>query len=108
MKLAAFSILLLASLGSAQATEVKCVPAESSNWRSATISDLQGAQALLQVKALGDYLVADLICSLDFCVGYLNGIEARGVIVKGANGRIASLMIHPTAKESSPARFRCQ
>ena len=101
-------LLALLAFSSAHAAEVKCVPVGSSRWTSASVNLLQHrAQALYHVKGYGPFIVADLICSLSSCVGFVNGTEVKGSLDR-SSGQIRSVLIQTNPGDVvPPGEFDC-
>lgn len=77
-------ILAMAFSGVAQASDkVECAP-DMPLWYGANVSLLENAsQALYQVSASGGFRTADLICSYQDCVGFINGIKSEAKLEFG-------------------------
>lgn len=106
-KFASLFVAVLAVSGAAQAQAQTCRPIGESNWKEARIDHLQnGAQVLTHIRATGIYLVADLFCSFDGCIGYINGIQGEGRIVR-TDGRIETLVIEGRGV-LPPTAFFCE
>lgn len=87
-----------------------CTPkTEKSKWREASITWLgDSAQALQQIRATGTFLTADLICSYDECVGFINGAKASGTLTTGEENQPLSFTIGLTAEQTPMVEFVCQ
>lgn len=89
--------------------ELICTPqTQPSQWREASMTSLNGsAQALQQIRATGNFLTADLICSYDECVGFINGAKASGTIFEEQNQPL-HFAIGLTAEQKPMVEFVCQ
>ncbi len=93
-KLISLLITIFAVSSAAHAKVQTCHPTGESNWREASIEMLQnGASALEHIRASGIFLVADMLCSVDTCVGFVNGIKAEGTSERNSGG-IDKFVIH--------------
>ena len=111
MKMTLIPALFLAiGVNSAQAADFECIPTEADSlWQQATVQYLSGAQALRQIKATGSYLVADLICSIDNCVGFVNGIEVKGFLETDNKNQVTAVMIEADPRDLvRSGRFSCK
>ncbi len=92
------------------AKDVTCKPTENSRWTEIKITNLKDGSRnfLKQVKGMGDYLGADLICHYKDCVGFINGNIARGSIEisLGSQPQITGFSFHDN--EGVSEKFICE
>lgn len=110
MKIFLLGSLCMLFASAVNAQEIECKPSAESGWASAQIDRLQdGVQNFLyHVKANGSYRVADLICSVEECFGFVNGFRATGKIEFTASRpfKIVSLSL---SEENEPVKkFVCK
>lgn len=107
--LVVLSLLTLSPLAHAEA--INCKPTDSTRWKEASVTYLgSSAQSLRQVRAAGIYLTADLICSLDRCVGFVGGVEVKGKLeLSSADGSPVAISFGTVKRSWIPdGNFSCR